>query len=176
MVQTVLWLVSLQGNPSLLPWVLNQIGRLFQGEPSRYLKFLTAYSNRDEWFYRFVAAHQIGKVYRAHTTEVLNHLNNFSNDENDLVLEAAAHSWSTILAEDFDRAFRELEKLREDGSYSERRTAALAPVEYYRDGNPSSEEESKIESHWAAYESDPKQGLVNLVETQIIDKIVGLTN
>ncbi len=172
LVEFVLWILSLQGNANLLPWAFNRIQRLFEGEPVRYLDFLKSYGERNRWFFRFFAAHQLGSVYPKRGDEVLELLQVLSEDENDLVLEAAAHSWSRLLEEDFDKVISELETLRQSGTYRERRTAALAPVEYYRDGAPGVVERRRMEEFWDRYKDDPKQGLVNLVETQIVQRIV----
>ena len=172
LVGALLWLLARQGKGALLPWAFDRIRSLFSEEPQRYLDFLETYQNRENWIYRFFAAHQAGGVFHENPDRVLRILRERSADEHDLVLEAAAHGWSDALSGDFRGVFPEIRRLARDGNYAERRTAALAPVEYYRDGGPTPEECRAIESHWEEYEDDPRSGLRNLVETQIRDRLV----
>jgi ribosomal 50S subunit-associated protein YjgA (DUF615 family) len=65
-----------------------------------------------------------------------------------------------------------IEELADQGDYAERRTAALAPVEYYRDEDPTPAERERIEAFWEAYQDDPRQGLRNLVRSQIQERYV----
>lgn len=171
-VKFILWLLSFQSNPSILPWAFKQINRLFKEDPETYLKLLQSWVDHDNWLYRFFVAHQLGSIYTYNTEKVLNYLKKLSNDENDLVLEGAAHSWSDALDSEFETVFGHLKDLRKNGSYQERRTAALGPVEYYRDSSPAADEMQQIENFWKTYKDDPKQGLSNLVRTQIMERYV----
>lgn len=168
----VLWLLARQGKPALLPWAFNQIRTLFSGEPKRYLDFLESFHEHEHWIYRFFSAHQIGHCYGVDPQRVLGVLRRRSDDEHDMVLEAAAHGWSDALTVNFEEVFPVVRELAREGAYSERRTAALAPVEYYRDGDPTPGQVEAIESLWERYEDDSRSGLRNLVETQIMDRMV----
>lgn len=172
LVGAILWLLARQGKPALLPWAFERIRTLFAGEPDRYLDFLASYHDRDNWIYRFYAAHEVGRYYDVAPRRVLEILRERSADDNDLVLEGAAHGWSDALALNFEEVFPEVRELAEEGGYVERRTAALAPVEYYRDGDATAEESMAVESLWQRYQEDPRSGLRNLVETQIRDRLV----
>jgi hypothetical protein len=172
LVGLLLSFLSYQGNAAILPWCLDQIADLFRDNPERFRQFLKPYCDSDSWFYRFVAAYEIGEVYKHAPDWSLRKLEELSKDDNDLVLEACAHSWSVALRTDFDEVFERIKGLQREGNYRERRTAALAPVEYYRDGSPSPSRKERIESFWATYNEDERQGLSNLVESQIMDEIV----
>lgn len=172
LVSAILWLLARQGKPALLPWAFERIRTLYAGEPERYLDFLESYHDRENWIYRFFAAHELGQYYGEDPDRVVELLRKRSDDEHDMVLEGAAHGWSEALEVDFETVFPLIRDLARNGGYSERRTAALAPVEYYREGNPTAEESMAIESLWQQYEDDPRSGLRNLVETQIRDRLV----
>lgn len=171
-VSAILWLLSRQGKPALLPWAFERIRTLYSGEPERYLDFLESYHDRENWIYRFFAAHEVGQYYGEDSDRVIRLLRKRSADENDMVLEGAAHGWSDALGEDFENVFTVIRDLTQEGGYSERRTAALAPVEYYRDGDPTPDQSRAIESFWEDYKEDPRSGLRNLVEAQIRDRLV----
>jgi hypothetical protein len=156
----------------MLPWSLNQIQKLFQDEPERYLTFLEQFHDSESWLHRFFVAHQLGSLVTNFPERALALLEELSRDENDLVLEASAHSWSTALESDFNTVFNRVKTLREQGNYRERRTAALAPVEFYRDHDPTEAQKQQIESFWDQYDTDDRKGLRNLVESQILDRYV----
>ncbi len=172
LIKVLLWLLARQGNPALLPWAFDQISALYRNESDRYFHFLQGLRESDEWVERFFVGHQVGSLFPHRPQEVLNVLQDLSCDENDMVREATAHGWSRALTKDFENVFRVIEKLANHEEYSARRTAALAPVEYYRDGNPRPEQVERIESFWESFEDDSRQGLRNLVRTQIQERYV----
>lgn len=166
----VLYLLSLQGNPSVIPWAFKQLGQLFDSSRT-YLQFLETYVDSDNWFYRFFAAHELGTVFPVNKERVLSSLRELSRDENDMVREGAARSWSLILEVDFETGMEKLEQLQA-GNYESRHTAALGPVNFYRDDEINSNESSRIETFWEQYKNDPRKGLRNLVQSQILDPYV----
>jgi len=172
LVKALLWLLARQGNPALLPWAFDRIGKLFQNDPDRYFQFLRSLRGSEEWVDRFFVGHQLGSLFAHRSEEVMNELRALSLDENDMVLEATAHGWSDALVVDFEKVFPILVELANHEKYTARRTAALAPVEYYRDEEPSPEQIRQIEAFWKEFEDDPRQGLRNLVRTQIRDRYV----
>lgn len=172
LVQALLWLLARQGNPALLPWAFDRIGELFRNDPERYYQFLRELRESEEWVDRFFVGHQIGSLFRYRPEDVLNQLKYLSKDKNEMVREAAAHGWSEALGQDFQEVFTTLEALASHEEYAARRTAALGPVEYYRDENPTPNQIQRIETFWKNFEDDPRSGLRNLVRTQIQERYV----
>ncbi|MFB6356681.1 MAG: hypothetical protein ABEJ65_09230 [bacterium] len=144
--------------------------RLFFPDRDQYLDFLQDYATRDHWFSRFFAAFEIHVPYTVQPEAVLNLLKDLSSDKNDMVLEAAAKSWSHVMSEDPEKIMEILEKLSNSDSYRVRRTAALAPVLFFDRGDYDNSLKRRIISFWKSFENDPKQGLQNLVRTQILKK------
>lgn len=156
--------------PGLVPWVFRRVRSLYSGEERRYFRFLQTCLREDDWFLVFFAAHELGWVYPQAGDAVLDQLESVSGHDNDLVKEAAARSWSRILEVDFGRGLARLESLAEQPDYARRRTAALGPVLYYeRSADP--EQQKRLLSYWNRFQDDPRQGLRNLVRTQILERL-----
>lgn len=169
LVESILWLLSKQGIPSVIPWAFGMIRSLYDGDPAGYLQLLEDQSNREEWIYHFFVAHEIGSLYGHAPDRVLEHLVVLSDSDVEIVREGCAHSWSEVLAHDFDEGLEWLREFQKNGSYEKRYTAAIAPVKFYRN-NPdiTAEQKQRIRTFWRDFRDDPKQGLWNIVRTQIL--------
>lgn len=175
-VRWLLWLLSKQGNPSIVPWVFKQIRNLFNNQNHRFFNFLVKLNEEDDrgWLPVFFVAHEIGFLINTKTSQVLELLQELSKHDNDMVRQGAAHSWSKLLEYDFERFFIVVEELSEAETYEERQTAALAPVRYFKENQLESDRQKRIIQFWKDYESDPRKGLQNLVQSQILEKITDL--
>lgn len=171
LVEGILWLLSKQGVPTVIPWAFGMIRSLYTDSPEDYFRFIKTQAERENWINQFFAAHEVGIVYSLDPDGVLSLLRDLSGSETEIVREGSAKSWSRILSEDFDRGFQALERLRETGSYEERYTAAIGPVEFVRDGEATLRQRQELLSYWNRFRDDPKQGLWNLVRTQILPEI-----
>lgn len=169
----LLWLIGrLRGMPvpGIIPWVFRRVRSLYSADERRYFQFLRTCLQEDDWFVVFFAAHELGSVYPGAGEAVLDDLESVSGHENDLVKEAAARSWSRILEANFDRGLARLESLAERPDYARRRTAALGPVLYYeRSADP--DQRKRLLSYWERFRDDPRQGLRNLVQSQILERL-----
>lgn len=170
LVTFILRLLAKQSIASIIPWAFRSIRKLYRNDAGGYLEFLRESASRDEWIFRFFAAHEIGTLHGQYPDETLELLRTLSKADTEIVREGCAKSWSRLLVEDFESTFDVLETLARDGTYAERYTAAIAPVEYYRESSDS-EHRSRISNFWERYEDDPKQGLWNLVRTQILEDV-----
>lgn len=170
--QAVEWILSILSNvgvPSVLPWSFRKIRLMFSGEPERYLQFLKRQHQRDDWLPRFFAGHELHTVYRQDPSSVTSMLKTLSADNKEIIREGAARSWSQLLARDFDTIFEMVQSMADSSEFEHRYTAALAPVRYY-DDHATASEKKRIQSFWDGFENDERQGLANLVRSQIQEK------
>lgn len=161
--------LSVLGQPDLALWVFGLIRSLYRDDPERYFRFLRNRARESHWFEPFFAAHEVGHVASEVGDEALDLLDELSGHENDLVREAAARSWSRVLEEDFERGFQRIRVLSRRSEYSCRRTAALAPVLFYEQ-SATEEQRRRLRSFWEEFLDDPRSGLRNLVQSQILDR------
>lgn len=156
--------------PGLIPWVFRRVRSLFTGRPDRYFRFLQDCRRDEDWFLVFFAAHELGTLYPDVEEGVLETLEALSAHDNDLVKEAAAHSWSRVLEADFTTGLARLTSLARRPDYASRRTAALAPVRFYEE-SADPRQKQRLIPYWKQFLDDPRPGLRNLVRTRILERL-----
>lgn len=156
----------------MVPWAFGMIRSLYDNEPEAYRELLESQDDPDEWIHAFFVAHELGELYDEYPEFVTDRLRELSQSEVEIVREGCARSWSRILERDFDRGFKRIKDLRSSGNYEERYTAVIAPVRYVRENERLPDEQrERIHEFWNNYRDDPKQGLWNIVRTQILPEV-----
>ncbi len=158
-------------NPSVLLWVIRMIRRLYRGDREQYGAFLRRQAEKSDWLPRFIAAHELHLLVERDPDAWLPLLESLSVLDQEMVRQGAAHSWSELLAEDFERYFPRLQRMKKSESFPPRHTAALAPVRCFRSDRLSESAKQRVLEFWRSYEGDPRKGLWNLVRQQILDRL-----